>query len=96
MRKFLTVILFLFLASTMVMFISCGEKEEAMHAPAEEHALPEYTPPVPTEELAHPEEETATMAEEAAQSAEGAVEETATMAEEAAHPEEAAPAEEQH
>jgi hypothetical protein len=92
MRKFLTVILFLFLASTMVMFISCGEKEEAMHAPAEEHALPEYTPPVPTEELAHPVEGAATVAEEAAQSVEGA----ATMAEEAAHPEEAAPAEEQH
>ncbi|MBW2174289.1 MAG: hypothetical protein JRF64_06545 [Deltaproteobacteria bacterium] len=93
MRKFLTVILFLFLASTMVMFISCGEKEEAMHAPAEEHALPEYTPPVPTEELAHPVEGAATVAdEEAAQSVEGA----GTVAEEAAHPEEAAPAEEQH
>ena len=92
MRKFLTVILFLFLASTMVMFISCGEKEEAMHAPTEEYALPEHTPPMPTEELAHPEQAPPVSAEEAAQS----TEEAATMAEEAAHPKEAAPAGEQH
>ena len=55
MRKFLILILCLFLASTLVMSVSCEKKEEAPPTPTEEVA-PEEAPPAPTEEVAPLEE----------------------------------------
>jgi len=45
MQKFLTVILCLFVLSTLVISLSCTEKEEAPPAPTEEVAPPEEAPP---------------------------------------------------
>ena len=56
MQKFLRVIFCLLLVSTMVISLSCKEKEEAPPAPIEEVAPPEEAPPAPTEEVAPPEE----------------------------------------
>ena len=55
MRKLLMLILCLFLASTLVMSVSCEKKEEAPPTPTEEVA-PEEAPPAPTEEVAPLEE----------------------------------------
>jgi len=55
MRKLLILILCLFLASTLVMSVSCEKKEEAPPTPTEEVA-PEEAPPAPTEEVAPLEE----------------------------------------
>jgi len=56
MRKFLILILCLFLASTLVISVSCQKKEEAPPAPTEEVIPPEEAPPAPTEEVIPPEE----------------------------------------
>jgi hypothetical protein len=66
MQKFLRVIFCLLLVSTMVISLSCKEKEEAPPAPIEEVAPPEEAPrahieevappPAPIEEVAPPEE----------------------------------------
>ncbi len=56
MQKFLTVILCLFLVSTLVIFLSCKEREEAPPAPIEEVTPPEEAPPAPIEEVTPPEE----------------------------------------
>ena len=44
MQKFLRVMFCLLLMSTMVMSLSCKEKEEAPSAPTEEVGPPEETP----------------------------------------------------
>jgi len=66
MRKFLMLILCLFLASTLVVSVSCKKKEEAPPAPVEEIAPPAEVPPAPPMEVAPAEEEPFEPTEEAA------------------------------
>lgn len=56
MHKFLTVILCLFVVSTLVVSLSCTEKEEAPPAPMEQVTAPEEAPAAPMGEAAPPEE----------------------------------------
>ncbi len=56
MQKFLTVILCLFLVSTLVISLSCKEREEAPPVPIEEVTPPEEAPSAPIEEVTPPEE----------------------------------------
>ncbi len=56
MHKFLRVILCLFLVSTLVISLSCTEKEEAPPAPMEQVTPPEEAPPAPMEQVTPPEE----------------------------------------
>ena len=56
MQKFLRVIFCLLLVSTMVISLSCKEKEEAPPAAIEHVAPSEEAPPAPIEEVAPPEE----------------------------------------
>ena len=49
MRKLLTVILCLFLVSTLAIFVSCGKKEEAPPAHTEKAVQPEEAPPAQPE-----------------------------------------------
>jgi hypothetical protein len=64
MQKFLTVILCLFLVSTLVISLSCTEKEEAPPAPMEQVAPAEEAPPTPMEQVTPPEEAPPTPMEE--------------------------------
>jgi hypothetical protein len=52
MHKFLTLILCLFLVSSVAICTSCKEKEEAPPATTEEIAPPEEAPPATPEEAA--------------------------------------------
>lgn len=64
MQKFLILILCLFLASTLVISVSCKKKEEAPPAPLMEFAPAEEEAFEPTEEIAPAEEMEVTPTEE--------------------------------
>jgi hypothetical protein len=66
MQKFLRVIFCLLLVSTMVISLSCKEKEEAAPAPIEEVAPTEEAAPAPIEEVAPAEEAAPAPIEEVA------------------------------